>query len=153
MLSQKCLYAVRAVFELAKNHMNRGPILRIGKIASAQAIPPRFLEGILNQLKQAGIVESRRGKDGGYSLRRLPSELKVGDVIELIEGPVMIVNCKSAKGGDGCPFDPECVFFPVWERARKALQSAFNSATFMELVYQERNAAMSQHPECLSYAI
>ena len=71
MLTQKCQYAMRAVFELAKRE-GRGPV-KINEIAEAQAIPQRFLENILNQLRQGGVVESRRGKEGGWPARRARS--------------------------------------------------------------------------------
>ena len=65
-LSQKCQYAVRAIFELAK-HYGRGPVA-ISQIAASQAIPQRFLENILNELRPTGLIESRRGIQGGYLL-------------------------------------------------------------------------------------
>lgn len=77
LLSQTCQYALRAVFEMAKRS-GGGPI-KIDAIARAQSIPPRFLAAILNQLKQGGFVESRRGADGGYRLRQAPDNLSVGE--------------------------------------------------------------------------
>ena len=85
-LSQKCQYAIRAVFQLAKEH-GGGPI-KIADVAEAQAIPPRFLELILGELKQGGFTESRRGKRGGYLLARPPAQITVGDIIRFVEGPL-----------------------------------------------------------------
>ena len=72
---QKTRYALRAIFELAK-YYGQGPV-KVINIANAQATPPRFLEVILNQLKRTGLVDSKRGKDGGYFLLRSPGKLTV----------------------------------------------------------------------------
>jgi Rrf2 family protein len=84
-VSQKCQYALRAVYELA----SRGSAepVRIADLAKAQAIPARFLEVIMAQLKQAGVVASRRGNEGGYLLGRPASEITVGKLIRFIDGP------------------------------------------------------------------
>ena len=77
-ISQKCQYALRAVFELAK-HYGQGPV-KIADIAKAQAIPLRFLEVILSQLRQGGFAGSRRGNEGGYLLVRSPREFATGHI-------------------------------------------------------------------------
>ena len=84
-LSQRCHYAIRAVLELAR----RGPgfSATIGEIAEAQAIPAGFLAVILGELRRAGIVQSRRGSRGGYSLVAAASEVFLADVMAAVEGP------------------------------------------------------------------
>src|SRR3990172_13420497 len=109
--SQKSEYAVRAVFELAKRE-GSGPV-KAAKIASAQLIPLRFLENILGQLRQAGIVESVRGKDGGYLLARPIRDLAVGEVVRLIQGPMFPVDCAEDVGERRCALRPGCVLLPV----------------------------------------
>jgi Rrf2 family protein len=96
---QKSQYALRALFELSKLY-NTGPI-KISHIAEAQAIPLRFLEIILNQLKQAGFVGSVRGKEGGYYLARTPDTLSIGEVIRFIQGPMDPVDCVVGKDKRG----------------------------------------------------
>ena len=81
-ISQKCQYALRAIYELAL-HQDEGPC-KIGAIAEAQSIPVRFIENILNSLKAAGFVDSVRGKDGGYYLLRKADEITVGEVIRFV---------------------------------------------------------------------
>ena len=83
-ITQKSKYALRATLELAVR-FGQGPI-SIGEIAKAQAIPARFLEAILAQLKRAGLVESRRGNEGGYVLSRPPARISVGDVLRVVQG-------------------------------------------------------------------
>ena len=137
-LSQKTEYAVRAVLELAKRN-GSGPITAT-RIASTQAIPVRFLENILGQLRQAGIVESVRGKEGGYLLGRRAREVTVGDVVRLVQGPLVIVDCADGDAGRACGLRPGCVLQPVWERAHRAMMDVYESTTFEDLIDREREA-------------
>jgi Rrf2 family protein len=136
LISQKCQYALRAVFELARR-WGEGPI-KIAEIADAQAIPPRFLEVILSQLKQAGFIESRRGSDGGYALARAPASVTVGDVIQFIQGPVGPVACVSGRTRKACPLYGQCVFLPMWEQAKRALAGVYDQTSFQDLLERER---------------
>jgi Rrf2 family cysteine metabolism transcriptional repressor len=138
MVSQKCQYALRAVFELSK-HYGKGP-LKIADIAEEQAIPVRFLEVILSQLKQGGFVESRRGREGGYLLSRAPGRLAVGDLIRFVEGPIGPVSCVAGSPTDKCPLHGGCVFLSMWERARRAVADVYDSTTFKDLIDEEKRA-------------
>ena len=94
-LSQRGEYALRALLVLGMNH---GPeVVRIRDIAQQQNIPRRFLEQILNDLKSAGFVQSRRGVAGGYRLQRAPDEISLADIIRHLEGPLAPVGCVSAE--------------------------------------------------------
>lgn len=147
-ISQKCQYAVRATFELAKRY-GQAPV-RIVDIAEAQAIPPRFLEVILNQLKQGGFVLSQRGSKGGYTLARSPAELSVGDIIRFIEGPVGPVVCAMGRSHNDCRLYGTCVFLPMWERVREAVSAVYDQTTFASLVEAE---ARRSEEYVASYAI
>ncbi len=150
-LSQKTQYAVRAVFELAKKHGN-GPVAA-ARIAEVQVIPIRFLENILGELRQAGIVESVRGKEGGYRLGRQPRLINVGEVVRLTQGPISAMDC---DGGDEhcaprqCPLRPGCVLLPMWYRAHHAMMDVFDGTTFRDLVEEEKAVNGS---EITDYAI
>jgi Rrf2 family protein len=85
-ISQKGLYALQAMMMLAR-HYNQGAI-RIRDIAYEEALPEKFLELILLELKNARMVESVRGAKGGYQLRRAPSEIHLSEIIRLIDGPL-----------------------------------------------------------------
>jgi Rrf2 family cysteine metabolism transcriptional repressor len=135
-VSQKCQYSLRSVFELAKR-WGEGPV-KIADIARNQSIPTRFLEVILNQLKQAGFVDSKRGSTGGYVLARLPSTLTVGEIIRFIEGPLAPVDCTAGGTIERCPLHGDCAFLPMWERAGAALAEVYDTTTFEDLVEQER---------------
>jgi Rrf2 family protein len=89
-ISAKTDYAVRAAIELAG--APDGSVVKAERIAEAQDIPLNFLENILAQLRQARIVESRRGPEGGYALARPPGEITLADVIRAIDGPLAGVS-------------------------------------------------------------
>jgi Rrf2 family protein len=144
-LSQKCQYSLRAIFELAK-HYGEGPV-KIADIAAKQAIPTRFLEVILNQLKQGGFVDSKRGSMGGYVLVRLPETLTVGDIIRYVEGPLSPVQCMLGFLEDPCPLQGECAFLPMWERAREALSEVYDTTTFEQLVREEQKRLEHYTPD------
>jgi len=136
LLSQKCQYALRATFELAKQY-GKGPT-KIADIAERQAIPTRFLERILNEMKKGGFFESRRGNEGGYLLVRDPRELAVGDIIEFVEGAFVPVSCMLTGGGnDDCQLKGNCVFLPMWRKIRNAVKEVYGATTMQELVEEE----------------
>jgi Rrf2 family transcriptional regulator, iron-sulfur cluster assembly transcription factor len=97
-LSSKGRYAVRALFDIA--FYNDGEPTQVKEIAERQAIPPRFLEQIFQDLKRAGIVGSKRGPQGGYLLARPTSEIRLGDVIQIIEGEITLGD-EEPKGALG----------------------------------------------------
>ena len=89
-VSAKADYAVRAAIELAASH-DSGPV-KGDQIAAAQDIPVRFLENILGDLRHHGLIESRRGAEGGYWLSRPPDEITIGEVMRAAEGPLANVR-------------------------------------------------------------
>ena len=91
MISQKAKYALRALVAL----VNAGDSLMIGEIAARKNIPRKFLEQILLELKHHGIVQSRRGKLGGYSLLMPPDRITYGQVLRIIDGPIAPLPCLS----------------------------------------------------------
>lgn len=136
-ISQKCQYALRAIFELAKFY-GLGPV-KIAEIAKMEAIPQRFLEVILSQLKQGGFVDSQRGNEGGYFLIRSPGELTVGEVIQFVQGPLGPVDCvmsDSKVNNKRCSLYNNCVFLPMWERIRSAVLDVYEHTTFQNLIDQ-----------------
>lgn len=85
-ISQRGLYALKALIHLAESY-DQG-LVKIRSVAEAEDIPEKFLEGILVALKNARLVQSQRGREGGYRLRRPPAEIQVGDVVRVIDGPL-----------------------------------------------------------------
>ena len=136
LLSQKCQYALRGIFELARRN-GEGPV-KIVEIARVQAIPSRFLEVILSQLKRAGFVESKRGNEGGYFMVRSPQDLTVGEVIRFVQGPIGPVDCMAGNSKDKCRLYGACVFLPMWEKVERAISDVYDNTTFQNLVEQAR---------------
>ncbi|MEP7309506.1 MAG: Rrf2 family transcriptional regulator [Acidobacteriota bacterium] len=93
MLSRKSKYGLKALLTLARE-ASHGPVL-IAELADRDAIPKKFLEAILLELKRHGVVQSRKGKGGGYFLRRPPEEITFGEVIRVLDGPLAAVPCVS----------------------------------------------------------
>ena len=93
MLSKKTQYAFRALTDLAENY-GKGPIL-IYDISSRKNIPLKFLENILNELKKADFLESKKGKGGGYILKVPPKKINLAAVIRIINGPIALLPCVS----------------------------------------------------------
>jgi len=93
-LSNKGRYAVRALFDIA--FYNDGGPTQVKDIAERQSIPPRFLEQIFQDLKRAGLVGSKRGPQGGYSLARRAADVRLGDVVRALEGPISLGEREAA---------------------------------------------------------
>jgi Rrf2 family transcriptional regulator, cysteine metabolism repressor len=148
MVSQKCQYAIRAVFELAMRY-GQG-VIKISEIAEAQDIPLRFLEVILNQLRQAGFVQSRRGAEGGYLLARQPDKLMVGEIVQFMDGPLVPVACMTEKASRECALHGNCVFIGMWKRAAKAVSDVYDMTSFQDLVNEH---AKMQPAASFTYSI
>ena len=143
-VSQKSLYALRAVLELAK-HYGAGPV-KIAQIARTQAIPQRFLEVILGELRRGGFVRSRRGNEGGYELARSPEGLTVGEIMEFIQGPIGPVACLTDNSeAQRCCLraQPHCIFKGMWKRIHDAISSVYDGTTFDDLVQQDKKLLQS----------
>lgn len=139
MISNRCLYALKAVLELSLRK-KRGPVT-IGQIAEAQRIPVRFLEAIMRQLKQAGLANSARGKEGGYQLAREPHQISMGDVIRIFEGPLVSLN--QSENGE-TEREVPTVFSSVWKEADQALARVYDQTDFGTLADREVNRASVQ---------
>jgi len=146
LVSKKCRYALRAIFELAFRDTNE-PV-KIQDIASAQSIPPRFLEIILSELKHGGFVESRRGANGGYILARSADDLTVGEIIRFFQGDARI-NSRT-----DLVTNPHIMgvyaFSEMWRKISNAISDTYDNNTFADLV--ERELARSK-AYVLNYAI
>jgi len=104
MLSKKAKYALKALLFLSKNE-DRGVIL-IAEISEKEGIPKKFLEQILLELKKQGILQSKRGKEGGYFLGRKPKDIGIGQVVRIIDGPLAPIPCVSKMAYRRCD---ECI--------------------------------------------
>jgi Rrf2 family protein len=131
-------YALRAVLELAKN-IGKGP-QKISEIASAQSIPSRFLEVILGQLKGSGIVDSKRGYNGGYFLLRSPEKITVGEVLRFLNNYEDLSHKISCMSEKQCPFNCDCAFLPMWKKVSSAIFQIYDETTFAELLANRKRS-------------
>ena len=136
-ISQKCQYAIRALLELSKYH---GSVpLKSGDIAARQSIPVRFLEVILNELKASGLVQAKRGVQGGFLLTCRPDEITVGRVIRLVDGPFDPVRCMNdSSKSPTCPLRENCSLIELWAQAKAAVEAVYDGTTFKDLVDREQ---------------
>lgn len=143
LISKKNQYALRAVFELAKHH-GKGPI-KISHIAEIQAIPERFLEVILWQLKKSGFVKSKRGYQGGYMLTVPPEKLTVGALMRFLQQDVSSETCVALISENDCPFYGKCVFFPMWRRIKDAIFEVYDKTSIQDLLNDDISDGVSIH--------
>ena len=100
MLSQRTRYTIRALLHLADRY-GSGPV-RLGDIAEAQNIPPKFLTVMLSQMIRNGLVASRRGREGGYWLAKPPAEISYGEIVRLTRGSLGLLPCASRFAYQKC---------------------------------------------------
>jgi len=139
MISQKAKYALRALVALTK--IPAGESLMISEISRGQAIPKKFLEQILLELKRAGIVMSRRGRLGGYVLLRAPEQVTFGEVLRLIDGPIAPLPCLSkiayrrcVRRCVDCAEESSCEIRHVFARVTIATREVLDRTTLADAV-------------------
>lgn len=137
-VSQRSQYALRALFELAKHQMD-GPVA-VAEIAEAQAIPQRFLELIIAQLRRIGWVTSYRGAAGGYVLGVSPGEISVADIIRVIDGSLAPVKCLASDSHADCALKGRCIFAGLWKRAKIAVAAVYETTTLQSMIEEESQA-------------
>jgi Rrf2 family protein len=151
-LSLRGEYALRALIVLGVSYHE--PVVRIQTISKLQNIPKRFLEQILNELKSAGIVESRRGVAGGYRLRLPPDKITLAEVIRYIEGPLAPVSCVSERYYErcSCPDENNCGIRSVMKEVRDAIVKILESVTLAQVCERVRKL-QGEHASPLDYVI
>lgn len=135
-LSTKSRYGLRALFDMAYNSGTEPT--QVQDISRRQQISPRYLEQIFQNLKKAGILKSKRGPQGGYSLARTPDQITVLEVVRATEQDVLMVDCagdgkRSKRRKNDCPFEGACVTQSVWKEASALLEGLFSGITLETL--------------------
>jgi len=139
-LSTRGRYGVRATLDLAI-HYGKGPI-SLKVIAERQEVSSKYLEQLLVSLKRAGILKSTRGAYGGYELAREPSEIRLSEVIETLEGPIAPVECVIAP--KDCDRVSICAAHDVWKKMKNAIDNVLESVTLQDLVEQQKQKEKSE---------
>jgi Rrf2 family protein len=133
MLSNKAQYAFRALTYLVDRY-DKGPIL-ISDIAKKKKIPLKFLENILLELKKAGVLESKKGKGGGYYIKQHPSKTTVASIVRIVDGPIALLPCVSLYFYQRCKNCDEknCGLHDVMEKVRDATLGVLENRTLSDL--------------------
>ncbi len=135
MISQKAKYALRALVALARQPPGK-PVF-IGDIAEAQAIPKKFLEQILLELKHHGLVVSRRGKAGGYGLLRPADTISFGEVLRIVDGPIAPLPCLSKiayRRCEDCKEEASCEIRRVFAQVADVTRAVLDRTTIADAV-------------------
>lgn len=138
-LSRRGDYALRAAIALGLPHLERGAFLKAREISERMAIPRSFTAQILGVLIDAGLVEARAGRDGGYRLRREPGSITVLEVIEAAEGQLTSRDCPM-RGGP-CRWNDACAVHATWTRASDAVRAAMRGSTIAGLAAEDARLA------------
>jgi Rrf2 family protein len=148
-LSNKGRYGVRALFDIAFH--NDGRPTQIKDISSRQSIPARFLEQIFQDLKRAGLVGAKRGPRGGYHLARPADEIRLGDVVRALEGPIAIT------GRDDVPKKPSVdgrdVTDAVFRELSRRIEGCFDGVTIEDMCRRGDELGLRKVRERYSYVI
>jgi len=132
MLSQRGRYALKAMINLARS----GPGSRqVSAIAAEEDIPRKFLEGIMSDLRRAQLVESARGKTGGYRLARPATLITFGEIVRLTDGPIALVSCVSVnfyERCDDCADEAACALRRVMGRARDEVSKVLDRTSLAD---------------------
>jgi Rrf2 family protein len=134
MLSSKAKYGLKAMVHLAR-YGGVGPVL-IADIATKEHIPKKFLDVILLEMKNKGLLASKKGKGGGYTLARPASQIKIGDLVRVLDGPLAPVPCVSRTAyrpcGD-CDDEHSCAVRAVMQDVREAIAQILDNTTLADM--------------------
>ena len=144
-LSTRGRYGTRALLELALHH-REGPV-PLKDIAQSQQISLQYLEHLITPLVTAGIIRSTRGARGGVWLAKSPQEIKLSEVIGLLEGSLALVECVSDP--KYCPRSDFCVARDIWGELNRAMNGVLESTTLQDLV--ERHKKKQQSEQTMYY--
>ena len=131
MISTKGRYALRIMLDLSQ-HREDGYI-SLSKISQRQGISVKYLEAIISVLNKAGMVESQRGKEGGYKLTKEPEEYSVGSIVKLTEGSIAPVACLE-NDSVPCEHKSDCLTLPLWMKLEGVVDNYLESVTLTDLL-------------------
>ena len=133
-LSTKGRYGVRLMVDLALHNGERPVLLK--DIARRQGISEKYLWNLINPLKTFGFVQSIRGAHGGYKLAKDPSEISVKDIMQVLEGPLCLVDC--VESPESCERSPSCITRDVWCEASQSFLKTLEAMTLEKMVERHR---------------
>ncbi len=145
-LSTRARYGTRALLDIAL-HEGKGPIL-LKNIAQRQQISPLYLGHLITPLIAAGIIRSTRGAQGGIWLAKPPEEIKLSEVVQLLEGSTAPVEC--VNDAKACPRSDLCVTRDIWGELKQAIDGVLESTTLQDLVERQKR---KEQPEQMMYYV
>ena len=128
-------YALRAMLDLAEQDAEK--FIPLEEIAERQALPKKYLEVILKTLTKSGLLEVKSGKGGGYKLTRSPAEYTVGEILELTENTLSIVECLSTEKNT-CERRAQCLTLPMWEKFNQITRDFFYGITLADILREKK---------------
>lgn len=131
MISTKGRYALRVMIDLAQN--NTGQFISLKDVAERQDISMKYLEMIVAILNKGKLLESQRGKAGGYKLAKETKEYTIGEILNLTEGTLAPVNC-IGKNGNKCDKADACMTLPLWQKLDSVIEDYLSSVTLQDLL-------------------
>ncbi len=134
-LSTRGRYGTRAMLDLALHNGEQAVLLK--DIARRQEISERYLENIMRILVSTGLVTSVQGRNGGFSLARSPSDIKLSEIIQAVEGSMSPVCC--IDNPKLCKRMPICVTYDIWGKLKKAMFDVLDSITLEDMVKMQKN--------------
>lgn len=145
-LSKKTQYSLRALYALSR-HYGRGPVL-IQDLADSETIPKKFLEHILLSLKGYGLIQSKKGRGGGYSLAQSPRHVMLGPIIRMVEGPLAPLPCASEtrfRKCDECMDADCCATRIVMRDVRNAIANVLDNTSLEDACRRSDEAHQKKH--------
>jgi len=143
MLSKKTKYAIKALIVLGRNYGNEP--MQIMRIAEEENIPKKFLEQILLEMRNAGILYSKKGAGGGYSLNKAPEDIRLSQVMRLIDGPIALLPCVSLnfyRSCDECKSEEVCGIRDTFVDVRNAMLQILNDTSIADIISKEKRLSL-----------
>ncbi len=131
MISTKGRYAIRVMIDLAEN--DTGSYIPLKDIADRQGISKKYLEIIAKEMVAGGLITGASGKGGGYMLNRKPEEYNIGEILEIMEGPLSAVICLASDKFE-CPRKTSCQTLPMWEEYDRMVHDFFYGKRLSDLL-------------------
>lgn len=135
MISTKGRYGLRVMIDLAQQ--NTETFVSLKSISERQEISMKYLEMIVAALNKAGLVQSQRGKDGGYRLTRDTDDYSIGEIIRTTEGGLATVSCAECSEDKSCSKSQACLTFPLWQRLDDYINSYLDGISLRDILEQK----------------
>jgi Rrf2 family protein len=149
-LSKKGEYAVRALVEIGfESHLRPGSLIQISTVAQRTNIPEKFLEQILLALRNGGVLRSKRGVEGGYSLAKPSDQITLGEVIRLLDGPLAPIPCVSLTAYErcSCPDEESCGLHIAMKQVRDAIAGILDAYKLSRLIAEVEKHRLTKTTE------